>query len=129
MTFAPFTFPNELQYFQSILIVFIALPHILRVNMLQPLHLNLFTLISLGYFFKVKSKFMNTKQENCSFIFLIFVYGVIPNRGNRLYFFYLLNLSFRHVVFVIHDSYDISHHHWSIHGPLFLHSHLHKFID
>ena len=30
--------------------------------------------------------------------------------------------SFRHIVFTIRDSYAISHHHWSMNGPLFPHS-------
>ena len=37
--------------------------------------------------------------------------------------------SFRHIVFTIRDSYTISHHHWSMNGPLFPHSYRHKFVD
>ena len=37
--------------------------------------------------------------------------------------------SFRHIVFTIRDSYAISHHHWSMNGPLFPHSYRHKSVD
>lgn len=129
-TFEPFTFLNQLQYFRKVFII-IASPHILRLDILHPINLKLFILVHWLFqatVFTIKSKFTNTHQENYYFIFLTFVYKIRSNRGNQSYFF-IGPQHFRHMTFINHDSYATSHHHRSLSGPLFPHSHLHKFTN
>lgn len=61
-----------------------------RINTLQSLPLNLpirSLFIWAIFFLTVHSKFVNTIQENRSFIFLTLIYNSISSRGDRLQFF------------------------------------------
>lgn len=113
-------FLNELQRFLYMLMAFIASPCILRANLLHSLHFNLFILVHWLPLWAILYSKIKTHKHKTRKLFFSFPNICLWYHGKKrqeMIFLFIGPQSFRHVIFIIHDSYATNYHHWSRSGP------------